>query len=103
MLLSLFILYAGVFSVPQEMGDDSFGEFQGLPPPSQPSGMGVVPTSSYTRPIPSVSGGSPVIGERYRSTSSPHLPRVHPQPVRSVTHTHTHTHTMTKPLTLSPL
>ncbi|XP_064393729.1 synergin gamma-like isoform X2 [Halichondria panicea] len=75
--------FQGVFSVPQEMGDDSFGEFQGLPPPSQPSGMGVVPTSSYTRPIPSVSGGSPVIGERYRSTSSPHLPRVHPQPVSS--------------------
>lgn len=66
-----------MFSVPQEKGDDSFGEFQAPPPPQSGVGVvtgGVVLTSSYTRPISSVMSTSPVIGQRSRSTNSPHMP-----------------------------
>ncbi len=79
----------GVFNVAQDNDEDSFGEFQVPPPPSYGVGGtgggitgGVVLTSSYTRPISSVKSSSPVIGQRNRSTSSPHIPRIQPQPVK---------------------
>ncbi len=80
--------------MPQEMGDDSFGEFQAPPPPPPSSGVGlgggVVLTSSYTRPIASVKRSSPVIGQRNRSTSSPQMPRLQLQTIRyACMHTYT--------------